>query len=626
MSASTQTISTEADRVSRPRRLLAVFVVAGLATLAAMGFASAPASAASVFTNATPITISTGGKTSPYPSAIEVQGQPGRVVDVAVTLHRFSHSWPDLVDILLVAPDGKTSLVMSEACGDTDVINATWVFSGLAPTPMPSNAPCDQLVYRPTDYAGNFADNFGPSAPLGPYTANFGNFIGASPNGTWRLYVIAPAISDSGKIDLGWSLTIDTAAAPDAVVPASSTGTGVADPYPITRTVSGVDGVITDIDVALIGVYHGRPADLEMMLEGPGGQKVALMSDVCGGSVAINQAWAWDDEALSSMYSAGTCPDGRYKPGYSDDLLPAPASMPLPLSAPLRDFDLTDPNGEWRLWVYDDAAGSAGLFTQRFRLDLQTRPKATVGFAQGAVDLIEGETRELTLVRSAETALGPATVGVTSSPVTAISDSDYKPLSREILFLAGETQKTISVEALTDALPEGEESFAVTIGQATGDAKPATPPTAVVTIQDPAQGPGDAADGDAGSGAGGSDAGAGAGGTGDDHVAPVVRGVRLRPATFVVARRGTARAAARGTVIGYTLSEPATVTLRIERASGVAAGRLRRAGRLGLNRVAFTGRIGRRALRPGAYRLRVRAVDQAGNRSAWRTQRFRIVG
>ena len=624
MSTFTQTTSTEADRVARPRRLLAVFVVAGLAALAAMGFASAPASAASVFTNATPITIGTAGKTSPYPSAIDVQGQPGRVVDVAVTLHRFSHSWPGLVDILLVSPDGKTSVMMSEACGNTDVVNATWVFSGLAPTPMPSNAPCDQLVYRPTDYAGNFADNFGPSAPPGPYTANFGNFIGASPNGTWRLYVIAPAISDSGKIGLGWSLTIDTAAAPDAVVPASSTGAGVADPYPLTRTVSGVDGVITDIDVALSGVYHGRPADLEMMLEGPRGQKVALMSDVCGGSIAINQAWAWDDEALSPMYSV--CPDGRYRPGYSEDLFPAPASMPLPLTAPLGDFDLTDPNGEWRLWVYDDAAGSAGLFTQRFRLDIQTRPKATVGFAQGAVDLTEGETRELTLVRSAETVVGSATVGVTSSPLSATSDSDYKPVSREILFLAGETQKTISVEALTDALPEGEESFALTIGQARGDAKPATPPTAVVTIQDPAPGLSDAGDGDAGSGAGGSDAGAGAGGTGGDQVAPVVRGVRLRPATFAVARRGTARAAARGTVIRYMLSESATVSLRMERASGVAAGRLRRAGRSGLNRVAFTGRIGRRALKPGAYRLRVRAVDTAGNTSTWRTRRFRIVG
>lgn len=273
---------TRGVHLGEPRRLFALLVVSGLASLAAMGFVAQPASASSVFTNSTPITIGTGGNTSPYPSSISVQGQPGRVVDVAVTLHRFSHSWPDLVDILLVSPDGKTSLVMSEACGDADVTNSTWVFTGLASTPMPSAGPCDNFVYRPVDYAGNFPDWFGPDAPPGPYTANFGNFIGASPNGTWRLYVIAPAISDSGKIELGWSLTIDTATA-DALVPASPTGTGVADSYPLTRTVSGVDGVITDVDVALIGVYHGRPADLEMVLEGPLGQKVALMSDVCGG-------------------------------------------------------------------------------------------------------------------------------------------------------------------------------------------------------------------------------------------------------------------------------------------------------------------------------------------------------
>jgi hypothetical protein len=41
--------------------------------------------------------------------------------------------------------------------------------------------------------------------------------------------------------------------------------------------------------------------------------------------------------------------------------------------------------------------------------------------------------------------------------------------------------------------------------------------------------------------------------------------------------------------------------------------------------VRFSGRIGRRALRPGRYRLAVRAVDAAGNRSAARSAAFRIV-
>ena len=124
----------------------------------------------------------------------------------------------------------------------------------------------------------------------------------------------------------------------------------------------------------------------------------------------------------------------------------------------------------------------------------------------------------------------------------------------------------------------------------------------------------------------------------------------LTPARFAVARRTTAiTAAARGTTIRYTLSEPASVALRIQRAvagrriggrcravakrsrSGrpcrryVAVATLRRTGREGTNRVAFSGRIGRRALARGAYRLVVSAVDAADNRSTARPRRFRIV-
>jgi hypothetical protein len=39
----------------------------------------------------------------------------------------------------------------------------------------------------------------------------------------------------------------------------------------------------------------------------------------------------------------------------------------------------------------------------------------------------------------------------------------------------------------------------------------------------------------------------------------------------------------------------------------------------------MTGRVGSRALKPGRYRLRVVAVDAAGNRSAEQRLSFRIV-
>ena len=135
-------------------------------------------------------------------------------------------------------------------------------------------------------------------------------------------------------------------------------------------------------------------------------------------------------------------------------------------------------------------------------------------------------------------------------------------------------------------------------------------------VQDPGTG--------SGSGSGGQQGGGGA-----DTTAPALGRVTLAPARFAVARGATAVSAARrGTSIRYGLSEPAKVTLRIEKlAKGKrrTLGTLRRTGAAGANRVRFSGRIARRALRPGRYRLTVRATDSAGNRSAARSAAFRIV-
>ncbi|MFN0091640.1 MAG: hypothetical protein ACKVWR_15435, partial [Acidimicrobiales bacterium] len=87
----------------------------------------------------------------------------------------------------------------------------------------------------------------------------------------------------------------------------------------------------------------------------------------------------------------------------------------------------------------------------------------------------------------------------------------------------------------------------------------------------------------------------------------------------------------RRTIVSFTLSEPARVALVVQRRTAgrrsrhVALGTLVRRGVEGRNRIVLGARIGRRALRPGAYRLRVRAVDAAGNRPLSPLRRFRIV-
>lgn len=114
---------------------------------------------------------------------------------------------------------------------------------------------------------------------------------------------------------------------------------------------------------------------------------------------------------------------------------------------------------------------------------------------------------------------------------------------------------------------------------------------------------------------------------------PVVSGMRFTPPTFRVSARATAITAARrapaGSALRFSLSRAATVKIVVQRRKKVGrifrwvrAGTLtRRGGRAGANKVAFSGRIGRRALASGRYRATLTAtglnryVSQARRRS-----------
>lgn len=143
-----------------------------------------------------------------------------------------------------------------------------------------------------------------------------------------------------------------------------------------------------------------------------------------------------------------------------------------------------------------------------------------------------------------------------------------------------------------------------------------------------------------------------------DTVVPRVSGLAVTPSRFAVATgttRVTAtarprRRVARGTTFRFRLTEAAAVKLTLQR---VLPGRRTRSGRCGrptralrrarrctrfvkkgtltrkgvasLNRVKFTGRLGRRALALGRYRVLIVATDLAGNRSRSASKRFTII-
>jgi hypothetical protein len=171
-------------------------------------------------------------------------------------------------------------------------------------------------------------------------------------------------------------------------------------------------------------------------------------------------------------------------------------------------------------------------------------------------------------------------------------------------------------------------------------------------------------------------------------VAPTVGHVSVKPRTFAVGSKPTPVSAKRrhrtprGTKISFQLSEAAQVKLAFQRklpgielkaASGkrrcvagtkrnrrkllaqvraalgakargpgaagrikrglrkarctrfAAKGTLTRGAKAGNDIVAFTGRVGKRALRPGKYRVRVTGTDAAGNRSRAAAAAFKVV-
>lgn len=599
-------------RTRHPVNTLAVCLLVAIAGVLALGSASASADTQS-FRSSTAISLPGNGNASSYPSTINAPAMEGVLIGVTVTFHGFSHGSAQSVNALLVAPDGKTSLLMTGSCA-TDVPLTTFVFSDQGLAPMPYRAPCDKVAYKPTENTPDGWVDFGPGAPEGPYSANMNNFLGSTTYGAWKLYIKGYGGAASGKIAGGWSLTLDTRV-PDAIVPGSGS---------VTRTVTGMDGVITDVNVLVPGIFHQNGADLEMLLLGPRGGASVLMADSCPGDVRY-EGWRFDDEAASYPPVEAPCPTATYKPvGRSDQPFPG---VPSGVDSPLSKLDLRDPNGSWTLQVLDDHPFDAfsGLLLQRFELQIQTRPAAALELVTPALEIDEGGSGELILRRSAGGAtMGEARVVLGDTPGSAGAD-DYRQATVSVEFAPGETEKRVRVEALADAVSDPDETFQLKVGSVSGDAKPTGATTATVTIRDVSP------DGGVAQPTGETPGSGQAGDAPADRSAPQVSGVGLAPTRFRIARRGTATVARarRGTRIRYSLSEPAAVTLRFQRAGRggrwAGAGTLRRSAFAGASRVAFSGRIGRRALRPGRYRLIVEARDAAGNVTVAPPKGFRVV-
>jgi hypothetical protein len=212
------------------------------------------------------------------------------------------------------------------------------------------------------------------------------------------------------------------------IVPTSGNPPLAAAPYPSTITVSGQTGPLSRVRVQLKNLSVSSVDWLDVLLVGPSGQKVMLMSDAAFNASVTNIQLTFDDAATQSI--ATPLVSGTYKPTDVDtgpDTFSAPAPDG-PYAATLATFNGTDPNGTWSLYVLNDSAS----FFNPGRID-------------GGWSLILDNPPSVNFVVTNTNDSGPGSLR------QAILDANANPGADIISFQIGMGQQTI---APTTALPE----------------------------------------------------------------------------------------------------------------------------------------------------------------------------
>ncbi len=158
------------------------------------------------------------------------------------------------------------------------------------------------------------------------------------------------------------------------IIPGTGTS-GPANPYPSTINVAGVSGNVSKVTVTLKNMNHTFPDDIDVLLVGPAGQRLLLMSDAGGAADLVDNTYTFDDTAAATLADGALSPSGNYKPSNfgTGDTFPAPAPAG-PYADPqlLSVFNGVNPNGTWSLYVVDDVGGDIGNINLGWELNITT--------------------------------------------------------------------------------------------------------------------------------------------------------------------------------------------------------------------------------------------------------------
>jgi trimeric autotransporter adhesin len=258
------------------------------------------------------------------------------------------------------------------------------------------------------------------------------------------------------------------------VIPNDISCDGPAAPYPSAIAVSGMRGTITKVTVTLSNFWYVSSinglAEVDMLLVGPSGQAVIVMSDAGGfWSLYPVEALTFDDAAPGYLPDAWAIVSGSYKPTEyeSGDYFPAPAPM-SPYATVLSAFNETDPNGTWRLFVVEDEPSwiqcMQGGMDSGWSLTLTTESALSVLIDDASAAEGNAGTRQMQFpVRLSRASTQTTQVDYATADGTAAAGSDYVATAGTLVFPPGIRTQSLSVTIKGDTTFEADETFFVNL-------------------------------------------------------------------------------------------------------------------------------------------------------------------
>jgi uncharacterized repeat protein (TIGR01451 family) len=216
------------------------------------------------------------------------------------------------------------------------------------------------------------AQSYGTLVANGPTVSRPFSFVvsGASGSTLTATLQLQDGAQNLGTVTFAFAVSTSRSFTNNNVIIINSQGAATI--YPSTTVVSGLAGSISKVTAKIGQLTHSFPEDIDMLLVGPSGQKVLLMSDAgAGNAINTGVSLTFDDSAaalpFANSIASGTYHPTDYPPG---DTFAAPAP-PGPYGTNLSAFNGTNPNGTWSLYAFDDAAGDAGRIDGGWTLNVQ---------------------------------------------------------------------------------------------------------------------------------------------------------------------------------------------------------------------------------------------------------------